>query len=94
MTLPRRPRFPALSNDEVPSTRERDRVAIVSGRKIDTATGLVVLGIVLAAGELITTKLKVGGIVNHGSRSGERANNCPGGNGEVSKGNHDSGDLR
>lgn len=92
MMSPRRPCFPAFSDDKVLRARECDRVSIRAGLEIDIATSLVVLGVVLAASELIASKLKVreigtGGTVHKmtglrrrsdelSGRSGECPANC------------------
>ena len=51
--LPLRTLLPALADNEILSTGESNRIAISTRREVDIATSLVVLGVILTAGETI-----------------------------------------
>jgi hypothetical protein len=79
--------LPALSDDEVTSVRELDGVAVVGGREVDVAAGLVVLVVVLATSEVVGVQLEVRSVSNGGGSS-ERAD-CGGkGKDHGGEGNH------
>jgi hypothetical protein len=54
--------LPSLADDKVSSVAERDGVAIVGGREVDIAAGLVVLVVVLATSKAVGIELEVEGI--------------------------------
>ena len=81
---------PTLTDDKVACVGEADRVAVVGGREVDVAAGLVVLVVVLTAGEVVRSDLKVRG-VGAGGRGSEGAGNGRSSDGEVSESNHDRG---
>jgi len=58
---------PSLADDEVTSARELDRVSIVGWAELNIAAGLVVLVVVLATDELISSELEVRSIGHRGS---------------------------
>lgn len=63
---------PALADDEVPSSGEADGVAAGSRAEVDSSRGLVVLVVILAADEAVTSQVEVGGVsIGVGKRSGE-----------------------
>jgi hypothetical protein len=68
--------LPALADNEVASVGELNGVAIVGGREVDVAAGLVVLVVVLTTRKAVGIELEVGSISDShwvSGRGGERA---------------------
>ena len=85
---------PALADDEVTSTREVDRVAVVGGVELNVAAGLVVLVVVLATSDDVGGEVEVGEIdLGVRSRSGHDAGGGRKGESESAESDHDD-DLR
>ena len=90
LNIPGSSSLPSLSNNEVTSVGERDRVAVVGWAEVHVAAGLVVLVVVLAAHQTGDVgKFEVRKISDCvGSRSGECANGSRQRNSELREGNH------
>lgn len=78
---------PALANDEVSGTGERDGVPVARRRKVDRAASHVVLVVVLATGEVLAAKLEVRA-VRPSCRSGKRSSDSRDNGDELGKGVH------
>ena len=83
---------PALTDDEVASTREVDRVTVVGGVELNVSAGLVVLVVVLTLGKAVHGEIEVGGIdASVGDRSREGARGSRKGKSKSAEGNHCAG---
>lgn len=83
---------PALTDDEVASTREVDRVAVVRGVELNVSAGLVVLVVVLTLGKAVHGKVEVRSIdAGIGDRGRKGARGGRKGKSKRAEGNHCAG---
>lgn len=93
VSLPSSAGLPAFADDEVPCAGEGHRISTAGRREVDTAASLVVLVVVLAAGEVMGTNQEVG-CVRTGRRCRKHGGDCGDGERQVVESDHHGACMR